>query len=48
MISYSMYLFHHSVFDWMSQIFDPIKEQLGTNIALGFVYLFVSLGVVLS
>ncbi len=47
MISYSMYLFHHSVFDWMSQIFDPIKEQLGTNIALGFVYLFVSLGVVL-
>lgn len=47
MISYSMYLFHHSVFDWMSQIFDPIKEQLGANIFLGLFYVFVSLFVVI-
>jgi hypothetical protein len=47
MISYSMYLFHHSVFDWMSQVFDPIKEQLGANLFLGFFYLSFSLAIVI-
>ncbi len=47
MISYSMYLFHHSVFDWMAQLFDPIKEQLGVNIFLGLLYVFVCLFVVI-